>query len=738
MSNVVDIREAQAFPAKPEYKTDVQTLVRWFEQAEDLTSEARRLAERDRDYYDGKQLTEDEIAVLEKRGQPPVVYNRIMRKVNFLSGLEKQQRKDPKAFPRNPDDEAAANAATDGIRYVCDRQKWDIKRSATWRNLLNEGTGAVLVEIEETKDGPEPAIRRIAWDRFFYDPKSSELDFSDARFMGVVTWYDLDVAMEKGWSEEVLSATIAGASDRTYDDKPRFQQWADAKAKRVRVVEMYHKERGKWMRCLFTEKGFLEEPGPSPYLDEDGTPENAIVAASLYIDRDNNRYGEVRMLIDPQDEINKRRSKALWRSTSRQARVSPAAGISPAKASAELAKPNGIIVAERDDFEIIPGGDLLMAEIQLLQEAKAEIDALGANAALQGKNENDMSGRAILAQQQGGMVEVADPFDVLRHLTIGVYERVWNRIRQAWTKEKWVRVTDTDKNMRFVGLNQQVTVRMIAEGVMQQKPEDMQAAAKLVGPELLQRFMAGDPQAQTALGLFVQQHGDKVAETRNAVNDLYVDIVIDEGMDTPTVAAEQFDTLAKMLPTLAPIMADPAKASKVVEMLVEASALRNKDKLAEIIKGEGEGQQGPSPEEMMAQQQQALEQQAQQEAQVTLQKAQIDAQAKVEVAQIAAEADKEIALYKAKIDAQVADEKAQRDASLAERKAILDHEAKMRVEDATGETERKQGESDSADRQQATLEMLAQVVAQMAQPKVRRAIRDEQTGSIVGMVEEAA
>jgi hypothetical protein len=69
--------------------------------------------------------------------------------------------------------------------------------------------------------------------------------------------------------------------------------WGDAKRKRVRVVELYYLKGGKWTRCVFTKAGHLEEPALSPYLDEDQQPENPIKAMSLYVDRDNNRYGAV-------------------------------------------------------------------------------------------------------------------------------------------------------------------------------------------------------------------------------------------------------------------------------------------------------------------------------------------------------------------------------------------------------------------------------------------------------------
>jgi hypothetical protein len=231
------------------------------------------------------------------------------------------------------------------------------------------------------------------------------------------------------------------------------------------------------------------------------------------------------------------------------------------------------------------------ANLQLLQEAKMEIDLLGANAALGGKNENDLSGRAILAQQQGGLVEIARMFDRLRSLSISVYRAIWNRIRQFWNDERWVRVTDDERNLRFVGLNQKVTVAMLAKEVSEGDEQAMQKASQLVGPQVIQAAMQGDQRAQMALGLFVQQNGNQVVEVRNAINELDVDIVIDEGMDTPTVQAEQFETIAKLMAN-APALQTPA----TLEMLIEASSLRNKAQLLDKMN------EGPSPEQQQLQQ----------------------------------------------------------------------------------------------------------------------------------------
>lgn len=542
---------------------NLMSLVGKFEEAEEASYDERRLCERDRDYKDGKQLSEEERETLKKRGQPPVVFNRIRRKINYLLGLERQSRKDPKAFPRNPKDEAAAQAVTDSLRFIAESEQFDDKRSEAWENLLVEGTGALMVGIKQDRYGLTPSLVHIPWDRFFYDPHSRRNDFSDARYMGIVTWYDVAEA-EEMWpdAKTAITQTMAnGHHSETYDDRPKFKVWADNKRARVRVIEIYCVKGGVWHRAVLTQAGFLEAYSPSPYLDEEGQPSNPIIAMSLYVDRDNNRYGDVRDLIDPQDEINKRRSKGLHLISMRQVRVGPNATQGADDIRRELARPDGVITS--DDVEVLNTNDMAAQNLNLLQEAKAEIDLLGANAALSGKNENDMSGRAILAQQQGGMVEVALHFDRLRFLTLNTYRAMWARIRQTWDGERWVRVTDDERNLKFTGINQPVT----AAQKMQEEIEG--------NPQVMQR-LARDPGAQQRLALFMQSpQAQQVVEMRNVPAETDVDILIDEGMDTPTIQAEQWSELVKLAST--GMLAIPP------DLLIESSQLRDKEKLLERL-----------------------------------------------------------------------------------------------------------------------------------------------------------
>jgi len=702
--------------------TDVSFFVQQFESAEETTQDARKLAERDRDYFDEKQLTEAEEAALRKRGQPIVVRNMIKRKVNAMAGLEKQTRKDPKAFPRNPDDEQAAKAATDALRYTCDDNRWDDKRSQCSRELAIEGTCAVKIGVRKVKDGIDPDITQIAWNRFYYDPHSVAFDFADAAFKGEVVWMDLDDALEKfPDASDALEATVSQAREsNTYDDTPSWKMWADPRRRRVRLCEHYYRTGKGWMYCIFTAGGFVVEPQPSPYMGEEG-PECPIEAVSLYVDRDGNRYGEVRTMIGAQDEVNKRSSKALHLITQQRVRVSPNVAVDPEDVRKEMSRPDGVFVGEAGDVEIFQNADMASGNIALLQEAKSELSLLGPNAALGGKNETDLSGRAIMAQQQGGMTELATYLDCIKTLSLAVYRQAWNRIRQHWKEPRWIRITDDQRNLRFVGINQPVSV--------------LQAEANKLG--ITRDNMAqADPQAVGYLqSLASLPVAAQVAGVDNAVAELDVDIIIDEGLDTPTVAAEQFDTLAKMLPALGPLSQSP----KVIKALVQASSLRDKEPLLEALEPEG-----GSPEDAAAMQMQAVQAQAQMEAQLEIQKAQIAAQADVEVAKIKAQTDLVIAGEKADMDATITQRKVELDAVAAERKAMLDYEIKTRVAEATGERARQEEAAgkEYADRsaQMQIMEALVQTLADMNRPKRKIPIRDE-NGFITEMrevFEEAA
>ena len=571
-------RRKQA-PEKSESDITLEKVVSYYEASVESTHDSRKLSERDRDYTDNKQWTAEERSVIEKRGEPVITKNRIKPKVDFLLGLERKNRTDPRAAPRTLQDQDASEAATDAIRYVCDADNFSQTRSDVFDNIIVEGMGGAIVEVDEAF---EIHVRQIPWDRIFYDPHSRTRLFHDSKYKGVVAWMDEDDAVtlygEKAKDVIELSLSMGDASS-TYDDKP-LRMWIDYKRKRVKFCELYYQKAGTWYYCVFTKAGFIVEPKPSQYLDEDSEPICPIELTSCYVDRENNRYGTVRQYISPQDEINKRSSKALHLMSVRQVKVERGAVASIPELRRQLSKPDG--VAEVNPgmmLELLPTGDMAAAQFQLLQEGKQEIEAGGANNALQGKGPESQSGRALQARQEGGLTELGPVLDGLRMWQREIYRQIWYRVKQYWTEERWIRITDDEKNIRFAALNRQTTYGEMAMKKAQALPPDQLQA--------LQTQIQADPQSIQPM-------------VENDVSRMDMDIILEDAPDTVSIQSEQFEMLAEMYKANPQNPQNPKGIP--FEAVLELSALRNKKQLLEKMQGQQGGPQGPSPAQQMAEQ----------------------------------------------------------------------------------------------------------------------------------------
>ena len=551
---------------------ELETLVDYFEEAEDSNTEARDVSMRCRDYYNGRQLTQEEKAELKKRGKPEQIYNHIRSEINTLLGVEMQSRTDPRAFPREPDADQGAEAATDALRYVCDNTDWAKTRSKCYGDLLIEGMCGVEVVHREkkTRKGTETeiVIQRYSFDRLFFDPHSADDDFDDARYKGAVVWSDMDALIRQYPDKEEMIEGSIGPTDTAadlFEDKPSYKIWSDPKRRRTRVVLMHYLHEGQWHYAKFCKGGILED-GVSMYLDEDGNPECPLILQSMYVGVDNDRHGTVLDMLSPQDGVNKRHSKLLHQLNSRQTMGVKGAVDSVKAMKRELASPDGHVElnieafldamsAGQKPFEMLQTQDQTAGQFNLLQEAKAELTRQGANGAMSGKNARGNSGRAIMAEQQAGMTETSPLIDQLSHFTVAVYRAIWNRVRQFWNEEKWIRITDDDRNVRFVGLNKPVTVQ---DKLSEMPPEDvaMFARANGIGP--------GDPRLT------------QVVDVENRVEDIDVDIVLDEVPDSVTLEGETFEQLigiATSMPGSVPpsilIEAAPGIDRKIKDKLLE-------------------------------------------------------------------------------------------------------------------------------------------------------------------------
>jgi hypothetical protein len=535
---------------------DLATYKRMFEDFQSQTADARKESQIDGDYYHGVQWTPEERRSLASRKQPDIAFNRIRPAINGTIGVIKQGSTDPKAYPRNPQDEQVADVASKTLRYAADKANFDAVKIDVATDFLIEGTGAVLVGVDAEL---QITTEQVRWEEFFYDPRSRRQDFKDASYMGVAKWMFADDVIPLADGDPVKVKAIEAAAngealgiDATFQDRPNdgsATAWMDPRKRRLMVVELYHREGGQWFRCLFHAGGKLQF-GPSPYVDEKGRPCCPIEAQSCYVDRENNRYGVVRDMRGPQDEINKRRSKLLHLVSVRQVQeAQPGMGMGEVDAvRAEAARPDGVIPS---GWMVVNTNDMAQGQAQLLAESKAEIERMGQNPAILGRQNADTSGRAQLVRQQAGLTEFAVIFGGIEEWELRVYRQMWARARQFWTAPMWIRVTDDQGAPQFVGLNQ--------------------------------------PQMGAAMDPYTGQPVQVQTGTENAVAEMDVDIILDTIPDTANVQQEQFAMMVE-LAKVGALGPNPGP------LLLEASSLPNKRQVVEKL------QSPPDPQAQAMQQ----------------------------------------------------------------------------------------------------------------------------------------
>lgn len=522
------------------------------------TIDARITSEKCRDYYDSKQWTADEVAKLAARQQAPIVVNRVKPKVDGLKGLVAIRMSDPKAYPRTKKHEKASYAITDGLRYVSDANDFTETKLACAEDFFVEGYTGAFIDTEKSPNGDiNICIHQIPWDRIYFDPHSRKKDFSDARYMGIIMWMDEEELEEKFPDVDFESLQVS-PEDQTFADRPR---WSDRLSKRRRIAHHFYKEQGQWYMCIFSGDNFLVEPAPSPYEDEFGQPSNPIELISAYVDRDNARYGEVLSFLDQQDEINHRRSKALHLLSQRQTAARSGTIKDIATMKRELAKPDGHVewVGEKADFQILQTSDMARGQFELYQDAKNELDAVSYNAQLAGERagQGDLSGVAINKLQQAGTVELNGLFILLNGWEKRIYRQIWFRIKQFWTAEKWIRVTDDQDTLRWVGLNAQVTAQQWLEDLINDASTPLQKRKQAAAA--YQHLMATQDPAL-----------ENIVDIKNKPAELDVDIILEQSFDTINVQQEQFQLLMQF-----------AQNSPDIDIceLIQLSQLRGKDEL---------------------------------------------------------------------------------------------------------------------------------------------------------------
>ena len=507
-----------------------------------------------------------------------------------------------------------------------------------------DGLGGIELELTDGDQGDkEIGFEVVDNDGFFYDPRSYRSDFTDARYMGMGKWVDVAAAIEMFPDKKDELETWTNSGIELTSNSDRDNRWFAAGSgvgmlRRIRLIDIWYRHRGVWNWCIFTGASKLME-GVSYLHDEKKQTMCKFLMFSAYVDHAGDRYGFVRNLKSANDEINQRRSKALHEQNSRRIIAEQGAFDDVERTRIEAARPDGVIIhnpgteMQFDDTARIAN---IEGSFKFLEDAKAEIENFGPNPALLGQGLDNSSGRAIALLQQAGIAELGPYILSYRGWKVRVYRALWNSIREHWTAQRWIRVTDDEGLAQFVQVN--------AMGVGQ----------------------------------------DGMPAIINQLGALDVDIILDEGPDSVNMQQDNYMVLQSL---------GPQFAMQFPEIALELAPMQGslKKRMLDKINAAKQAPPPPDPKVMAAQ---AMLQLKQQEAQADMQiqgaKAQADLQFKAQGsqqdmglrqqqaqldAQLQAQKSQqelEIERVKAASEIQIAREKAQNDAELAAHKANVD------------------------------------------------------------------
>jgi len=521
-----------------------------------------------RHYYHGAQWTPEEIRILRQRRQPIITFNEISTKIDNLVWIAQRFRADPKAYPRNPKNASGAEIATQCVRSVLDGCEWSYLDSYCAGQAATEGIAGIELKLIEGDHGdPDISADFIFGDDFFYDPTSFKPDFSDARYKGISKWLHEEAAIElfPDKEEQLRSLMVETGFDLTTHADREFK-WVYANEHRVRLVEHWYKNRGKWHWAFYVSNLLLDQ-GVSPFVDHRKRSTDRFIMFSAAVDHDGDRYGFVRNLKGPQDEVNQRRSKALHISNTTRLTVEKGAVDDVETTRRENARPDGVVEYNKG-FEAPKEKDKqedLSAHLALMQDARQKIVGFAnimpdrVTAAEQGEH----SGVAIDRLQKAASADLGTFLRNYKSWKMRVYRAVWSAIQHNWKAERYIRVNSgNDELVQFLQIN----------------------------------------------ALTVNEWGQPTIQ--NMVGSIDVDIVMDEGPDTANLMQDAYEVI-KDDPTI-------PWAVKLEFMPMPASF---KQSLLQKIQ-----QQSQQPDPKM-QAEQIKAQVAQQKGQADIQKAQVSAEA---------------------------------------------------------------------------------------------------------------
>lgn len=525
----VDAQETQEHPLDSEESKEIlKRLESWWLETRAAHSENRREMALDEAFRDHEQWTPEDIADLNERGQAALQFNMILPLVLWISGTERKTRVDTRVLPRGEEDTEGAEAKTKLLKYLSDVNKTPYARSEAVLDSATVGVGWLETGVCDSED-EEPLYEGYeSWRNVWPDHHCREKDVSKhGRYLFRVKTVDLDdaialfpdraaelkAAAERNNLFDTLDYDLLGTQDLESGEfifEEGYSALADGdyRRPRVRLIECWYRMPARSMpvltgtspamkrspyhntiyneaddvhrwtvetqrcslvnkprravRCAIFIPGTLLMDCPSPYWH------NRFPFVAIWCYRrgkDGMPFGVVRGNRGIQEDLNKRRSKALHVLSNNQIIMEKGAVDDVEELRDEADRPDGIIVHKKNfKLELSQDKSLAQEHVNLMLEDKEMIqESGGITSENLGRESNATSGKAIIARQQQGHTVTAPIFDNIRFAIQISGELKLANIEQFFDEARTVRIVGERGKIEWLKINEPGAGSIITE-----------------------------------------------------------------------------------------------------------------------------------------------------------------------------------------------------------------------------------------------------------------------------------
>lgn len=158
----------------------------------DAWASKRKLVEREKEdflFALGKQWNDDDVQKLSESGVKAVTDNRIQPNIFLITGLERQNRAEFKAFPEGEEDSLKAEIASALFKNAIKTSDFLYKSSEQFKDGITCGESHIELYLDKNENilNGKPCWKKIDGNCLFPEPGYREYDFSDARYVYKIT-----------------------------------------------------------------------------------------------------------------------------------------------------------------------------------------------------------------------------------------------------------------------------------------------------------------------------------------------------------------------------------------------------------------------------------------------------------------------------------------------------------------------------------------------------------------------